>query len=305
MRRHLALILAVCLGVSACGDAANDTASSTTTGAAIAAPPSTTPPTTPPATVPQRIVSLSSSLTEMLYGVGAGGQVIAVDRYSNFPDGTPLTDLSGFSPNVEAIAELQPDLVVLANDRDGVVAALDSVGIPTLLLESADDIEGTFAQLDVIGAATGHEAEAGDLVAALGAALAEQVARVPEREAPLRAYIELSDDGYSATSASFLGSVLATAGLTSIADDAGDPSGAFPQLSAEYVLEQDPDVILLAHSGGTNPTPAELAARPGWSELAAVQGGAVVELDPDIASRWGPRIIELLTAVIDATVSMT
>jgi iron complex transport system substrate-binding protein len=246
-------------------------------------------------------VSLSPSLTEMLFAVGAGDQVVAVDRYSNFPAGTPMTDLSGFEPNVEAITTYEPDLVALASDRDGIVAALETVGIPTLLLERAGTVDDTYAQLRTLGAVTGHEEEAAALVDQLGADIDDLVARVPARDAPLRYFYEVSDDGHSATSETFVGSVLGLAGLASIADGVDDAAGGFPQLSSEYVLEQDPDLILLAHADGTNPTPEELTDRPGWSELAALRTGMVVALDPDIASRWGPRIVDLLAAAVDAT----
>ena len=95
------------------------------------------------------------------------------------------------------------------------------------------------------------------------------------------------------------------AGLTSIADAAPDAAGGYPQLSAESVLAADPVFVFLAHSDGTTPTPDELAARPGWSELQAVRDGHVVVLDPDVASRWGPRVVDLLAAVVAATAATT
>jgi iron complex transport system substrate-binding protein len=89
--------------------------------------------------------------------------------------------------------------------------------------------------------------------------------------------------------------------MTSIADAVDDTAGGFPQLSAEHVLDADPDVIFLAHTDGTGQDPAEVATRPGWGELRAVRNDAVIVLDPDISSRWGPRIVELLRSVVDAT----
>lgn len=299
------LLAAAVVLLAACGSDGDGDAGTTSTPATTSAPLATAPATPAPpastAALPERIVSLSPSLTEMLYAIGAGDQVVAVDTYSNYPAGTPMTDLSGFEPNVEAIVGYAPDLVVVASDRDGIVGALDTVGVPTLLLERATAVEDTYDQLAQLGTATGHAAEAADLAAGMEAEIAELAADVPERETPLRYYYELSDDGHSATSETFIGSVLASAGLVSIADGVDDTAGGFPQLSREYVLEQDPDVIFLAHSDGTNPTTEELAARPGWNELVAVSDGMVVELDPDIASRWGPRIVELLAAATAAT----
>jgi iron complex transport system substrate-binding protein len=250
---------------------------------------------------PQRIVSLSPSLTELLFAIDAGDQVVAVDRHSDYPGGTPVTDLSGFKPNVEAVGGYEPDLVIVAGDRDGVVAALDTLGIPTLLLPSAASLDEVYRQIDVLGAATGHPDAAATLAAGLRSELERLAASVPERDAGLRYFYELSDALYTVTSDTFIGELLGLAGMTSIADAVDDTAGGFPQLSAEHVLDADPDVIFLAHTDGTGQDPAEVAARPGWGELRAVRNDAVIVLDPDISSRWGPRIVELLRSVVDAT----
>jgi iron complex transport system substrate-binding protein len=113
--------------------------------------------------------------------------------------------------------------------------------------------------------------------------------------------LALSDDLYTITSDTFIGELLGLAGLTSIADAVNDTAGGFPRLSAEYVLDADPDVMFVAHTDGTGQDPAEVTARPGWDELRAVRDDAVVVLDSAISSRWGPRIVELLAAVVDAT----
>lgn len=290
-RRPLALLLALALlAAGACGS--DDPA----TGA-DAAPTSTTA----PADVPQRIVSLSASLTELLYAVGAGDQVVAVDQYSDHPAGVPTTDLSGFRPNVEAIAGYEPDLVVAANDRDGLVVALDGLGIEAVVLPSPDGLDGLYEQAEALGAATGHPDEAAALVAGMRADLAELAASVPEREAPLRYYLELSPDLHSVTSDTFVGDVLALAGLASIADGVDPAAGGYPQLSTESVLAADPDVIFLAHPDDTGQDPAELAGRDGWGDLHAVASDGVVVLDPDLSSRWGPRVVDLLRAVVAAT----
>ena len=305
--RVTAALLAGAMVVVGCGDDA-DTASSATTAARSAGTEAAFPVVVTAdngdvelADQPRRIVSLSPSLTELLFAIDAGDQVVAVDRHSDFPAGTPVTDLSGFQPNVEAIGGYEPDLVVVAGDRDGVVAALDTLGIPTLLLPSAASLDEVYRQIDVLGAATGHPDAAATLAAGLRSDLERLAASVPERDEQLRYFYELSDGLYSVTSDTFIGEVLGLAGMTSIADAVDETAGSFPQLSAEYVLDADPDFIFLAHTDGTGQDPAEVAARPGWSELAAVRNDNVIVLDPDISSRWGPRIVELLRAVVDAT----
>lgn len=310
--RLAAVVCAATVLLGACGDD-DPGASAATTGA----PATTATETAFPLTVtaengtieltarPQRIVSLSPSLTEMLFAMGAGDQVVAVDQYSDFPAGTPLTDLSGFRPNIEAIGGFQPDLVVLASDRDGAVAALTGIGIPTLLLSSADGLDDVYGQIAVLGTATGHTAEAGALADDIRTALDGIAASVPDRDQPVRYFYELSDGLHTVTGDTFIGELLGLAGLTSIADGVDETAGGFPQLSAEYVLDADPDVIFLAHTDGTGLDPAEVAARPGWAELGAVTDGQVVVLDAGIASRWGPRIVDLFRTVVDTTSDIT
>jgi iron complex transport system substrate-binding protein len=243
---------------------------------------------------PRRIVSLSASLTEMLYAIGAGKQVVAVDRFSNYPVGTPMTELSGLRPNLEGIARHEPDLVVLANDRDDVARSLGLLGIPTLVLSSAGELADVYREMKTLGAATGHATRAATVVRGIRVELDEIAASVPERARKMRYYYELSSAQHSPTSHTFIGELLGLLRLRSIADDA---TGDFPQLSNEYVVDANPDLIFLAHTDGTPQDTAAVAARPGWSQLRAVRNGRVVALDPNVAARWGPRIVELLRAV--------
>ena len=111
---------------------------------------------------PERIVSLSPTATEMLYAIGAGDQVVAVDDFSNYPEGTPMTDLSGFEPNVEAVTTYEPDLVVLSFDANDVVAGLERVDIPVLEYPAATSLDESYDQITQLGAATGHAGEAAD-----------------------------------------------------------------------------------------------------------------------------------------------
>lgn len=292
----VALVAALAAVVAACADG---TAPSTTAGTATDDAGDVTV-----EAEPQRIVSLSASLTEIAYAVGAGDQVVAVDRYSTHPAGAPVTDLSGFRPNVEAIAAHRPDLVLVGSDRDGIVGALGAAGVPTVLLTSATTLDDTYRAIEVVGDATGHPEEAAEVVAGMRARIDELVASVPERPQPVSYYYELSGDLHSVTSATYIGELLALAGLRSIGDAAPDDAGGYPQLNAEFVLGADPDVVFLARTDGATPDPAEVAARPGWAELAAVRSGRVVALDPDLASRWGPRVVDLLEQVIAATASL-
>ncbi|MGH9165340.1 MAG: ABC transporter substrate-binding protein [Acidimicrobiales bacterium] len=251
------------------------------------------------ATRPQRVVSITPTGTEMLFALGAGPKVVAVDDFSNFPAGAPKTALSGFNPNVEAIAAYKPDLVVANDDRQELVSKLGQLKIPTLLEPSARSLDDSYAQIAQLGQATGHVPEATAVVARMKGDIAALVAGVVKRDPAPTYFHELDDTLYTATSKSFIGQIYALAGLRNIADDADDGSG-FPQLTAEALLKTDPDFIFLGDTKCCRQTPETVAARPGFASLAAVKQGRVVGLDDDIASRWGPRVVELLRVVTEA-----
>lgn len=243
--------------------------------------------------VPQAIVSLSPTSTEMLYAVGAGDQVVAVDDRSDYPEGVPVTDLSGYTPNVEAILGYEPDLVVANADTGDLVAGLENAGVEVLILPAASTLDDTYAQIEQIGAATGHVGDAAELVAQMKTDIDAIVAGVPARATPLRYYHELDDTLYSVTDDTYIGEIYGMLGLTSIATG-GD---GYPQLSAEFIVEQDPDLILLADGQCCGVTPDTVAKRAGWADLTAVRGGNVHVVDEDLASRWGPRVVDFMREV--------
>ena len=312
MRRvpFLALALAV-LAFGACADTAlpETTIPATTTDAAT---PATTGATDFPVTIgagngpvsipdrPEAIISLSATVTEMLFAIGAGDQVVAVDEFSDFPAEAPTTELSGFTPNVEAIADYGPDLVVVSFDPEGLVSSLESLGIPVILHDAAKTLDDTYTQIEQLGAATGRIAEAAAVVADMQSTIDEMVAALPTTARGLTYYHELDDTLVSATSATFIGQMYSLLGLVNIADGS-DPDGfGYPQLSPEVVVGADPHFIFLADTVCCGQSEATVAARPGWEGLGAVTEGRVVELDDAVASRWGPRVVEFLETVAGA-----
>src|SRR5215831_5573741 len=249
---------------------------------------------------PTHIVSLSATATEMLFAIDAGPQVIAADETSNFPANAPKTNLSSYKPNAEAIAAKQPDLVVLSDDQDHIVDALKTLKIPVYVAPAAKTLDDSYAQIGDLGKLTGHSAEATALTQRMRDDIAKLVKDAPKRATPLTYYYELDDTYYSVTSKSFIGSLFASVGLVNIADGSGTADNAYPQLSAESILKANPDLIFLADTKCCGQSLATVSARAGWSNLAAVKAGQVVGLDDDIASRWGPRVVDLLRSITDA-----
>lgn len=250
---------------------------------------------------PVRIVSLSASATESLFAVGAGKQVVAVDDQSNYPADAPMTKLSGFTPNLEAIVGYKPDLVVISNDTKDLAAGLARLKVPVLLLPAANTIDDAYGQIEVIGAATGHLADSAILVSRMRADIARLTEKVAKRAKPVTFFHELDDTFYSVTSKTFIGSMYTLAGLTNIADAADKDSGGYPQLTNEYIVAQNPDLIFLADTKCCKQSAQTVGARPGWSELNAVKRSQVIALDDDIASRWGPRIVDQFRTIVEAT----
>jgi iron complex transport system substrate-binding protein len=328
MRRSISLLAALLL-LAACGTATGGDATTTTeppsttttemvTTTSLPAPTTTTVESGFPVTIeddhgpvtiearPESIVSLSSVATEILFAIGAGDQVVAVDDQSNYPEEAPMTDLSGFTPNIEAILSYEPDLVFISYDPGDLIASLEAAGVPVVSFTAAVTVDGTYHQIEATGIATGHEQTANDLNERIASDLDRLAAEAPEVPEGTTYFHEIDSNLYTATSSTYFGQIYAMFGLENIAD-AADPDGSafgYPQLSSEFVVSADPDLIFLADAlyGESLET---VSARPGWSALTAVQEGNVFELDADISSRWGPRIVEFAQSVADALVVYT
>ena len=252
------------------------------------------------AAVPHRIVSLSPTATEDLFAIGAGKQVIAVDNQSDYPAAAPHSKLSGYTPNAEAIATYAPDLVVVQYDANHIVEALAKLHIPVIVQPSATTLANAYGQLDQLGKATGHLAAATNVVARMKQQIAAIVRSVPRPKTAITVYHELEPDYYSATSKTFIGRVYSLLGLKNIADAADKTNSGYPKLSAEYIVAADPRLIVLADTICCGQTPGKLAKRPGWSTIAAIKDGGVIGISDDIASRWGPRVVDFLREIAAA-----
>lgn len=256
---------------------------------------------------PDAIVSLSPTATEMLYAIGAGKQVKAVDSLSDYPAGAPVSKLSAYQPNAEAVAGLKPDLVIISNDLNGITAKLKALSIPVLDLPAAANVSGVYTEFTELGDATGHVSQARTEDARLRADIGAILAAAPKHSPQLTYYYELgANPYYSVTDSTFVGSMLSMLGMKSIADVAtgAAAAGGYPELSPEFILKANPDYILLSDTGSNGgQDAAAVAARSGWSQLTAVKDNHIITLNADVASRWGPRVVQLLETVAAATKS--
>lgn len=251
-------------------------------------------------TRPTRIVSLSPTGTEDLFAVGAGTQVIAVDNDSDYPKNAPRTALSGYTPNIEAIAGYNPDLVVISNDIGGDVASLQKLGITVLLEPAADNLAQAYDEIRQLGTATGRVQQSTKVVTGMERSMTKILRSVPKAQRHQTVYQELDPTYYSATSATFIGKIYKLFGFKNIADAADTTHSGYPQLSAEYIVSANPDIVVLADSVCCGQTAATVAARPGWSGISAVKHHRVIAVNDSVASRWGPRIVDFAREIAAA-----
>lgn len=245
----------------------------------------------------ERVISLSSSYTEMIYAIGAEESLFAVDTYSDHPAAAAAKEprLDAYNPNVEAIAGYEPDAVLISYDPGSLKQQLCALGIAVWEGPAAATLDDIYGQIAQVGRITGRPDAASELVATMKDEIASAVESVSVDDATY--YFEIDTTYYAFTSDSYQGELLALFGMTSIAD-AGAMSGApSVQMNAESILAADPDVIMLADVKYESQSAATVAARPGWAQLTAVSSGRIIELDDDVVSRWGPRVVDLAEAI--------
>lgn len=269
--------------------------------------PTSTPPSAFPLTIeqsdgqkltleqaPERIVSLSTHATEILCAIGAGDQMAAVERYANCPLGSKAKpELDAYKPNLEAIAGYQPDLVYVFSDTDGIVEALRRTGTPVLYLELPSSLDGVLEQIELFGRLSGHEAEAQELVQSMRERLDAVKERVADIEQGPRIFHELDPTYFTAAPNSFVGDFYNLLKAKNIAEGATEE---YPQLSAEVIVQRDPEVIVLADEAG-GVTADSVKERPGWEQITAVENDRICVIVPELVSVPGPRVVDGLEAL--------
>jgi iron complex transport system substrate-binding protein len=251
---------------------------------------------------PKRIISLSPSATEIFFSIGADKQILLVDSLSNFPKKAPISDISAFEPNVEAIVGKKPDLVLLSVDSvksNEVREALIKLNVPVLMEKAPTKLKDVYAEIKVLGRVTNKQSQA----AALSKKMDKEIKAIlatAKKSKGVRIFHELDDTYYSVTSDTFIGRVYKDFGVINVADAAaGADSYGYPQLSAEYLLKSDPQAIFLADAQ-YGVTPESVSKRAGWSQISAVENNKIFALPADIPSRWGPRLVNFYRAIAKA-----
>jgi iron complex transport system substrate-binding protein len=317
----LCLVLAVTLMLGACAAPAS-VPSTEAPALPTAAPTATQPADTPEASLypqtyddvlgrsitidaqPERIVSLAPSVTEILYAIGVGPQMAGRTDYCNYPpEVEAVPSVGGFdasSISVESIVALEPDLVIGGSIYQADLAkALEDADVKVIVVEP-ENVADILATIQTLGTITGHAGEAKAVVSDMQTridAVTEKVASLPNGERPRVFYEVWNEPLMTASNHTFIGELITMAGGDNIF---GDLDEAYPTVSAEEIIERNPDVILGPSNHSDQLTAEMIAARPGWSDLTAVKNGAVSIVDGDIISRAGPRIADALEAIAAA-----
>lgn len=247
------------------------------------------------------IVTLSPPITEMLFSIGAGDQVVARDSFSDYPaEALDLPDISGgFSDyDLEAILALKPDLVIAGGiNTPELVQSLEELGLTAYYLSNPATLEEMFATLRALGTISGHEKEAERLAMDLEARVKAVDAALAEAGKPVTVFYELDATDpakpYTPGPGSFYSHLLRRAGAENLGDKLGSE---WAQASLEFLLVSDPQFILLGDAMW-GVTPDSLAQRPGWEALSAVKEGHVLPFDDNLLARIGPRQVDGLEAL--------
>lgn len=239
----------------------------------------------------ETVVSLASSNTEILYAIGAGDMLIGRDSYSDYPeevaDVAVVGDFNG--PNIEAIAEAQPDVVLASSLLEDVINQLTDLGI-TVFCTEASDYEGIYTSIELIGTICGKTEEASALCAQMRETIDAVYAAAATENQPTVYYVmSFGEYGeWSGGPGSFINTAIELAGGIPVTKDMGE---TWVNPSIEQVIELDPDIILLSSLY----TIEDLSAANGYADMRAVKEGNVYLVNPDLVELPGPRIAEAVT----------
>ncbi|NLG50666.1 MAG: cobalamin-binding protein [Chloroflexi bacterium] len=254
--------------------------------------------------VPERVISLAPSITEILFAVGAGEQVVGVTSFCNYPEeATTRQVVGGFDPStisVEQIVALEPDLVFVEDHlQQPVIDALDQVGIPVMAV-AARTVPGVYENIVLVGQVTGHVTEAEQVATSMREridAVAARVESIPVEQRPT-VFWEMWDEPLMTTGPeTFTSQIIELAGGVNLFADVTEN---YPQVSMEEVVQRNPAAIMASDSMGEKLTVEQISQRPGWAEIDAVRDERIYLLNGDISSRAGPRLADAVEAAARA-----
>ncbi len=237
-----------------------------------------------------KIISLSTTHTEIIQSLEAQDTLIAVDAFSEVD--FPVERIDAYTVTAEELAPLNPDMVIVAFDFNGIVDGLESQEINYVLLPPAKNFEDVYSQISTIGEIVNKKGAASSKVRDMKLEINRILDDANYENVSVYHEIGYSYGIYSVNSDSLIGEIYNELGIVNIANSEEDPFGSgYPALSEEMVIGSNPDYIVVGHSDYLN---KDLSIREGWGNISAVENSNVYFLDDTLASNWGTTTVQLV-----------
>ena len=240
-----------------------------------------------------KIISLSTTHTEIIQSLEAQDTLIAVDAFSNVD--FPVQRIDAYTVTAEELVPLNPDMVIVAFDFNGIVKGLESQEINYLLLPPAKNFEDVYSQISIVGKLVNKQSEASAKIREMKSEINQILNNANYENISVYHEIGYSYGIYSINKESLIGEIYNALGVSNIANSEEDPyGGGYPALTEEMIVESNPDYIIVGHTDYLN---KDLSIREGWGSITAVENSNVFFLNDTLASNWGTTTVQLVEEI--------
>lgn len=247
----------------------------------------------------QRVVSLSTTHTEIIQTLGGENLLVGIDSFSESE--LPIEKIDAFTVTADELVNLNPDLVIVAFDFNGIIDGLEALNLNYVLLPPARNFDEVYTQIMEIGNLINKSEESIDLVSEMENDVAEIIENFSAQNVKVFHEIGYTYGIYTVNENSFIGEIYNLLGVDNIANFKEDPFGSgYPEFSEEEILMANPNLIIVGHSDYLN---KDLSTRVGWEEITAIQSGNLFFLDENLANNWGTNTVDLLNTLSEVTQS--
>lgn len=247
----------------------------------------------------QRVVSLSTTHTEIIQTLGGENLLVGIDSFSESE--LPIEKIDAFTVTADELVNLNPDLVIVAFDFNGIIDGLEALNLNYVLLPPARNFDEVYTQIMEIGNLINKSDESIDLVSEMENDVAEIIESFSAQNVKVFHEIGYTYGIYTVNENSFIGEIYNLLGVDNIANFKEDPFGSgYPEFSEEEILMANPNLIIVGHSDYLN---KDLSTRVGWEEITAIQSGNLFFLDENLANNWGTNTVDLLNTLSEVTQS--
>ena len=247
----------------------------------------------------QRVVSLSTTHTEIIQTLGGENLLVGIDSFSESE--LPIEKIDAFTVTADELVNLNPDLVIVAFDFNGIIDGLEALNLNYALLPPARNFDEVYTQIMEIGNLINKSEESIDLVSEMENDVAEIIENFSAQNVKVFHEIGYTYGIYTVNENSFIGEIYNLLGVDNIANFKEDPFGSgYPEFSEEEILMANPNLIIVGHSDYLN---KDLSTRVGWEEITAIQSGNLFFLDENLANNWGTNTVDLLNTLSEVTQS--